>query len=516
MNKVESPNLTLKERLSLVIKGKLPLKALTTVIRPIGDRAESGLEYMDVDSIWNAIKAAEDGHIEDLYAIYRDFMANDNHLQAEFAKRKIALLGDPLSIQEKDENSADDKTAAKAIEEMLSHLNGKERIFAHLLDSTLWPVSILEKVYRPSREPSLNYEIAELVPVEHDLQDFTTGKLMIRDTDPDTGRRLQTFHAPDPMRYIIHRNHILSLPDNWGGPMRSILFWGFLSTQDRTWWANFLDKYGSPFPVGKYDQNDDASRSVLMQAFSAAKKLGGLVVSKETEVELVEAAKGDAGDAYEKFHTICQREKSKLIIGQTLSAEAQSTGLGSSVGKGQENVRQDIRQFDSVLLAATLRDQLFKQYLQINGVKGGCPSATWGSDSSDELSTVGTLLKSLKDSGLIITDDGLVTLNKRLGFTVERDIATPPKAEAPLKQLRALSADPDELIVLDATADITQAFRSSLAPVRQLVLNSESPEELEQSIRTLYSEWKSGKVETLVADALTAFAANGATSQPTA
>jgi len=129
--------------------------------------------------------------------------------------------------------------------------------------------------------------------------------------------------------------------------MRSIVFWWLLSVMDRDWWARALERFGSPFIVARYDQADDKTRSKLEIALSMATRLFGVVVSKETEIELKEAASSQSGDAFDKFHTVCQREKSKHILGQTLSSEAQGTGLGSGVAKGQSDVRNDIRQFDA-------------------------------------------------------------------------------------------------------------------------------------------------------------------------
>jgi hypothetical protein len=72
--------------------------------------------------------------------------------------------------------------------------------------------------------------------------------------------------------------------------MRSILFWWLLATMDREWWARFLDRYGSPFLLGTYPRGDADSRSVMERAFALAVKLGGLVVSADTKVELSQAA----------------------------------------------------------------------------------------------------------------------------------------------------------------------------------------------------------------------------------
>ena len=111
--------------------------------------------------------------------------------------------------------------------------------------------------------------------------------------------------------------------------MRSLVFWWFFGAMDRESWARFIDRYGSP--LGKYDQADDESRTVLERAFNQATKLFGVVISKETEVELMQASAAPTGEAFEKFHDIACREKSKLIVGQTGSQNTKSTGLGSGV-----------------------------------------------------------------------------------------------------------------------------------------------------------------------------------------
>jgi phage gp29-like protein len=239
--------------------------------------------------------------------------------------------------------------------------------------------------------------------------------------DPVSGTILPTSREPSPDRYIIHRGHLLSTPDNWGGPMRSILYWWLLGTMSRDWWARFLDRYGSPFIVGHYPSGDDKSRNVLKSAFSFATKLGGLVVTDKTRVEIIQAASASTGDAYEKFITICNREKSKLILGQTLSADAQPTGLGSGLSTLQEGVRQDIRMWDAATLADTLRLQLFDQYMEINGLYGMTPTLTWGSVSTAELKGKADMLVSLKAAGYRLTDDELGILSEEIGMSLERD-----------------------------------------------------------------------------------------------
>ncbi|MGC3991610.1 MAG: DUF935 family protein [Chthoniobacteraceae bacterium] len=112
------------------------------------------LQEMDVDRVRVILDAADAGNPRDLFSLYRDLMAAGSHVQAEFSKRKIAVLGDVLSIQPWDRSKADDRAACEAIQAMIESCPGWLDACIHLLDGTLWPVAVLEKVYRRVRGPA--------------------------------------------------------------------------------------------------------------------------------------------------------------------------------------------------------------------------------------------------------------------------------------------------------------------------------------------------------------------------
>lgn len=460
---------------------------------------------MDADRIHQVLDSAQAGDTRELFALYRDIILMDSHIQAEFAKRKLAVLGDQLSILPADQEAPNDVAAATAFRAAFIACPGYINALAFLLDATLWPVAVVEKVFSPA--PGGHYRLSDLVPVPHQLLDFTTGHLRIRDLDPATQQPLSTTHPAEPGRYIVHRGHLISAPDNWGGPMRSIVFWWLLSTMSRDWWARFLDRYGSPFLLGRYEPDNPNARNILERAFSLAVKLGGLAVTKETEVEVVQVAAANTGEAYSHFLSICQREKSKLILGQTLSAEAQPTGLGSGVASGQEAVRQDIRRFDAVLLGLTLRQQLAEQFLQINALSGATPTINWGSESAIESKSLADLIVSLYQAGLQIADPSLKLISERIGFQLERK----PAIVSPFS-ISTLTADPADSIARGSSAHLAQAFRGSLAPIRRIIQDSRSSAECEARIREFYADWSPERLSALIAEALDTLSASGLTS----
>jgi len=445
-------------------------------------------QSMSVERVHAVIRAAEAGDVRDLFALYRDVIASDSHLQAELQKRKLAVLGDRMTILPWDSGDPADVAAAEAVENMIQTCPAWKKACIHLLDSVIWPVAVVEKVFNPSGS---GFTLADLVPVSHCLLDYRSGEIRISDVDPSNGAILSTSQAVDPERYIVHRGHMLTVPDTWGGPMRSILFWWLLSTMSREWWARFLDRYGSPFIVGKYPAGDENSRNTLRNALALAVKIGGLVLQDACEAQLVQAASSTSGDAYERFLTICQREKSKLVLGQTLSAEAQATGLGSSVASVQEEVRQDIRQWDAASLADTFRSQLFEQFLRINGLPGNPPTIVWGSPSQAELKARADLLVALKTAGLRPTDNAIAVLSEDLGIEIEREpsaaqevggllpFSAPTRRPLAARAQAALHAQTriDDLARRHA-ADVAQTLGEVLAPFAHALKAARSPDDL--------------------------------------
>lgn len=426
-----------------------------------------------VEFIHGVIASAEGGQTRDLFALYRDMILTDSHLQSEITKRKLAVLGDAMQFVPPDKTLEADTVTAAAVQSTITSLPGWLRTCSFLLDASLYPVSVIEKVYKGSGS---GYVIDALIPVPYQLLDFTDGHLMIFDSDPQNGQTRSEKHVADPNRYIVHRGHLLSSPDNWGGPMRSVLFWWLLSTVDREWWAKFLDRYGSPFLLGKF--HDEEGRTILERAFSLATRLGGLAVSESTNVEIKQAAASDSGQAFEAFHTLCQREKSKLVLGQTLSAESQPTGIGSGASVIQENVRQDIRKFDARMLAETIRDQLILQFCQINRLPGRPPSLSWGSETTEGVASTTGLLKSLYDAGLQVSEESLPALSERVGLKIERRSQSAPGAAVPF------SSDVVQRL-MTLSAEDPRAYRGAIARVSQIVRESTSSADCARRLRAL-------------------------------
>ena len=483
------------------VTGKKFYEDQITVFNPANE-LPSVLNQITADRIMAILSAAEAGDTRELFALYRDVIAADTHIISEFGKRKAAILGDVASVTPYDKRAEGDLTAKNECQALID-TEPFNTVIEWLLNATLYPVAVVEKVYRPS---AAGFTLHKAVPVPYSLLDYSDGTLRIYDVDPD-GRPLQTSHAPDPARYIVHRGHVLPIPDQWGGPLRSVLFWWLLRTMSRHWWSNFIERFGTPFLKGRY--GDPAGRDTLAKAFDISRRIGGIIISKNTEVEIIQAGTGDTTQSHERFIQICNDEISKLIVGQVLSAQAKSTGdLGGGTAGLQGQVRDDIRMMDAKLLGNTIRNKLFAQFCAVNRLQGRPPIITFGSVSPAEMKAIADFLDGLSNAGIEVDDDALETIAERAGFGLRRKSAPPafPMHAAPLP----LSADAQP--AFPYTDRLADAFRGRYAQVAQIIRESESPEDCVRRVR----EWALGadiRIPALILEqALTAYAYHGARS----
>jgi hypothetical protein len=407
---------------------------------------------LDIQRIQAALRAAERGDTWMLFTIYRDMVSSFTHLQAEWGKRKCVIVGQPESIVPMTVGDKDDELACEVIKEMIANCRNWFDGLNHLLDATLYPMAVAEKVYEPISmadaplfKHPVRYKLKEIAPVDYTLFSFKIPYMsMGKDQknpalnfNPDDWESWLRFYeteangmvnygtmkvyAPDPAVHIVHRGNMLSpsIPPNFGGHMRAILFWWLLATQDRDWWALMMQKYGSPFILGKADAQQKDTVQFLQQAFAMATQIGGLVIDKKAEAELIQANATDGSNAHKTFNDYCNCEVSKIVVGQVLSSTPKNTGLGSGMAAQAEEVREDIRQNDTMKLADTLRKQLFIPYLRLNGYRGSC-SSYWGGMREGAANSFATTLQNLGTGGYELTDEALTVASNKFGYTIQR------------------------------------------------------------------------------------------------
>lgn len=406
---------------------------------------------LDVQRIQNALRAAERGNTWLLMTILRDMSVSYTHLGAEWAKRKCVITGQPESVIAQETGNADDEIAAEVIRDMIDNCDNWFDGLNHLLDATLYPLSAAEKIYEPVSSSEqfkfkhpLRYRLKEIAPIDYTLLCFQIPYMpsfgghnpaeVFNADDWQNWLRfyatnkngmvdfsLQNVYAADRGRHIVHRGNMLppSIPPNFGGHMRAILFWFLLATQDRDWWALMMNKYGLPIPVAMVDAQQKDTVNQIQQALALCSQLGGIVIDRKAKIEWQQVAGTDGSNGHKVFNDYCNCEVSKIVVGQVLSSTPKNTGLGSGMAAQAEEVREDIRQYDTTKLADTLEKQLCDQFLAINGYKGRV-KLKWGGMREGAANSFSATLQNLGNGGYELDDSGLSVASQKFGYSIRR------------------------------------------------------------------------------------------------
>jgi phage gp29-like protein len=169
-----------------------------------------------------------------------------------------------------------------------------------------------------------------------------------------------------PFLYVIHEPLLLSGPQILSGLAYTALFMWLVKSFDVTSWAAFVDRFGYPVRLGKYGKKATKEDiATLKRAVAAIGSDVGAVVPDSMIIDIVEA-KTTAGSAkvYQDLAEWCDKQLSKLVLGQTASAEGTPGSLGNE--SGREEVRQDIIEADAIQLEKTLNRDLVRPYVLFN------------------------------------------------------------------------------------------------------------------------------------------------------
>lgn len=167
-------------------------------------------------------------------------------------------------------------------------------------------------------------------------------------------------------------------------------------------WVIFCELFGMPLRVGKYASGaTKEDKEALFEAVASIGSDAAGVISKETEIEFIQAAKGSvASDLWKVMADFCDAQISKALLGATLTTQVD--GKGSYAASNTHNdVRLDLLQSDGRALASTLRDQLIRPLVGFNfGWDTALPRFEALYDEDEDLAAKADWVTKLVDRGM--------------------------------------------------------------------------------------------------------------------
>lgn len=372
--------------------------------------------------------SAARGNAADYLTLAEEMEERDMHYASVLGTRKLTLVGLDVRVDAATD-AADDVRRADAVRALVDMPEFGEMV-AHQVDALGKSYAATEIVWdRSGREWMPTF-------AERDQRFFrwdrATGRdlRLLDEADPENGIALP------PYKFIVHTPKIRSgLPIRGGlarlaAPAYMCKAWSW-----RDWMA-FADIYGLPMRVGTYGPG--TSKDDIAKLMAAVANLGSdaaAVMPESTKITFEQAPNvTGAGDFFEKLTAFWDKQVSKGVLGQTMTAD---DGASLSQAQVHQLVRLDIMTADARALSNTLNRMLVRPFIDLNFGPGSYPRLTVVVPKPENIAALVDALAKLVPLGLeveqsVIRDKlGLPDPDKGATLLTAPAAATPPAHGTP-------------------------------------------------------------------------------------
>ena len=357
---------------------------------------------------------ADQGAVRSQMELFEEMEEKDAHLASLLQTRKLSVLSLDYEVLPY-ANTPEDEQISEALGEIIFGIPDLENACLDLLDAIGKGFALVEIIWGVDRR---RVRVEELKWVPQKKLTF------VEDLEP----RLLTTDGPwqgvpfPPWKVIYHRYKAKSGYDSRSGMLRVVGYMYLLKNYSLKDWAAFNEVFGMPLRLGKFDPTSTPSdREALIQAVRNLGTDAAGIISKNTEIEFVEATNRSSGNAnpFQNLADFCNREMSKAILGQTLTTDT-SGGTGTyGAAKVHNQVRSDLTVADAQSLAQTLREQLLRPLVGFNfGWDKPVPWFRFRFEESEDLLTLSEVYRNLANLGVPLS---LEHVAERFGIPVAKE-----------------------------------------------------------------------------------------------
>jgi len=134
-------------------------------------------------------------------------------------------------------------------------------------------------------------------------------------------------------------------------------------------WAQYIELFGMPTRVAKYDGNDVNTKVQLQQAINEAGSALAIMIPKQAELEFKDGKQSNGdGQLQMRFHDTVNAEMSKRILGNTETTESSSSS-GQAQAKEHGKQQDEIIKSDFIDVRNELNSPQFLNILRSYGYK---------------------------------------------------------------------------------------------------------------------------------------------------
>ena len=391
------------------------------------------LQSADPRRIAYILREAESGDPMRYLELAEEMEERDLHYLSVLNTRRRQVAQLKVSVEPADESDDAEKDA-----ELLRGWLKRQEIADELIDlldaigkgfavcEIMWDFS--ESQWMPAR---LEYRLPQWF-----RYDYETGTRLQRRDDTRQWAELE------PGKFVVHEHKAKSGIAMRGGLARCVVWaWAFKNFGIRDW-LRFIEAYGHPIRLGKYDKgSSDPERDLLLRAVANVASDFSAIIPESMAVEFIGSqGTGVRSDLYKDLLAYMDAAISKAVLGQTLTTQEGESG-SYSLGQVHDEVRADIERSDARQLAATLTNAVGRPIILLNrGHPGrrGFPRFIIGREDEYDPAAMADALSKLLPHGLRVKAQ---QVRMRLGLDdpEEDDEILSGSAESDNPMLSALS-----------------------------------------------------------------------------
>nr|WP_321266762.1 DUF935 family protein [Alcaligenes faecalis] len=404
--------------------------------------------------------------------IYEELL-RDDQVKTTFQQRQLAVIAADWGV-DPGGSSAMDVAAADFVREQINSV-GFDKATSNMLYGVYYGYAVGECMWgRDGRHVTLD---AIKVRNRRRFGFDGAGRLRMRTTSNANGELMpeRKFWA-----FSTGADHD---DEPYGMGLGHWLYWPvFFKRNGLRLWLIFLDKFGQPTAKGTFPGSaSPAEKQKLLSALQAIHSDSGVAIPEGMQIELIEAARSGTAD-YTQLYDRMDRAIAKVVLGHTGSSESSAGRLGGEDMASE--VRDDITKADADVLCESFSRGPLRWLTEWN-YPGAKPPRVWRKmEQPEDLNRIAERDERVARLGYRPT---LKYVQTTYGDGWEVDNRPPP---APLG-----FAEGDESVRVrsDLLADRLEreavpAMDALMEPVRRLVANAKSMQEIRDGLFSLYAE----------------------------
>lgn len=317
---------------------------------------------LDPARLATIMRAAEDGDAVAYLELAEEIEEKYPHYNGVLGVRKRAVAQLPVRVEAAGDSAQEQQDAA-LVRDWTRRLTLQAELI-EILDALGKAYSATEIIWETG-DVWLPMQLKRRDPRFFEYDRITGEQLLLKGGEDGHGG---VATALPPYKFIVHQTAAKSGLPIRGGLARVVAWYYLFANFTLKDWMTFLEVYGLPLRVGKY-QNGTSEDDIrlLAQAVGQIGSDAGAVIPQSMMIEFVQGGGGTANpDMFRGMLTYIDDAVSKVVLGQTSSSDAKAGGLGSGQANLHGDVRQDIADADAVELSATLTRDLAMPMVLLN------------------------------------------------------------------------------------------------------------------------------------------------------